>query len=282
MVDLGAKILQLRKERNITQKELGEAVGVSIQAVSKWERGGTPDVDMIPRIAHHLGVSISELFGEYDANAASLKDAVLEYVCVDDEKRRIEAAEEIIWTVFKAVSGYHSIKNQECPYSPSPAYGPNNNCTRCQMDYNGLLANASVCQDMRYYFFMPRPSHGFSTVLLSSDEYAAAFKTLGDKDLLDILLFASQKGNVPFSVKHIAANTHIAEKVVEAKLNTLVGLRQLTTMAVALDDGMASLYKFNQDNTLLVPMLLMMREFLYPVKDWYISVHARTKPMLED
>ena len=46
---IGKNISSLRKERGFKQEELARAVGVSTQAVSKWENGGVPDVDLLDR-----------------------------------------------------------------------------------------------------------------------------------------------------------------------------------------------------------------------------------------
>ena len=60
---VGAMIAELRKEKGATQEELASKVGVSSQAVSKWENGGMPDAELLPRIADFFGVSIDRLFG---------------------------------------------------------------------------------------------------------------------------------------------------------------------------------------------------------------------------
>jgi len=60
---LGEKIRTLRKEKNISQEVLAQYLGVSFQAVSKWENGDNlPDVTMIPAIASFFDVSTDELF----------------------------------------------------------------------------------------------------------------------------------------------------------------------------------------------------------------------------
>ena len=65
-LDLGQKIRELRRRDGRTQENLAEALGVTSQAVSRWEaNGGYPDMEMIPSIANYFGVSIDELFG-YD------------------------------------------------------------------------------------------------------------------------------------------------------------------------------------------------------------------------
>lgn len=53
---------QFRIESGMTQKELGEAVGVNRTVITHWENGDTsPRVEHLPRIADALGVSIDEL-----------------------------------------------------------------------------------------------------------------------------------------------------------------------------------------------------------------------------
>lgn len=62
-MNIGNKIKELRKERGITQEELANNIGVSFQAVSKWENGITlPDITLMPTLASYFGVSMDELF----------------------------------------------------------------------------------------------------------------------------------------------------------------------------------------------------------------------------
>ena len=60
---IGDKIKFLRKAKGISQEALAQVLGVTFQAVSKWETNVTaPDVGLIPAIASFFGVSIDELF----------------------------------------------------------------------------------------------------------------------------------------------------------------------------------------------------------------------------
>ncbi len=62
-LSLGLKIKQLRKERKLTQEMLAGALGVTPQAVSKWEMNLTyPDITLIPVIANYFEVSLDTLF----------------------------------------------------------------------------------------------------------------------------------------------------------------------------------------------------------------------------
>ena len=61
-MNIGNKILELRKKRNITQEELAEKVGVSRQTISKWELGETsPDLNQAKELSKIFNVSLDEM-----------------------------------------------------------------------------------------------------------------------------------------------------------------------------------------------------------------------------
>ena len=73
-LNLGTKIRELRRRDGRTQDNLAEALGVTAQAVSRWESGGSyPDMEMIPAIANYFHVSIDELFGYHDEREEKIK-----------------------------------------------------------------------------------------------------------------------------------------------------------------------------------------------------------------
>ena len=67
---IGKFIAELRKEKGITQKELGDKLFVTDKAVSKWERGVSfPDITILEKLAKELDVDISEILcGEKGKN----------------------------------------------------------------------------------------------------------------------------------------------------------------------------------------------------------------------
>ncbi len=72
-VTLSETIKRLRREKNLTQEDLADALGVSAQAVSKWETDvSCPDIALLPRLAVTLGVSMDTLFG-MDEKSRELK-----------------------------------------------------------------------------------------------------------------------------------------------------------------------------------------------------------------
>lgn len=77
---LGEKIKSLRKRDGRTQDDLAQALGVTCQAVSRWESGnGYPDMEIIPAVANYFGISIDELFG-YRGDRERKIDAIIEQI----------------------------------------------------------------------------------------------------------------------------------------------------------------------------------------------------------
>ncbi len=79
---LGKRIAALRHEKELKQDELAEKLGVSPQAVSKWENDQTcPDISLLPLLAKTLGVSVDELLsGKQESTPA------VQIVPVDERK----------------------------------------------------------------------------------------------------------------------------------------------------------------------------------------------------
>ena len=85
-LDLGNNIRHLRRRDKRTQEALAEALGVTSQAVSRWESGGSyPDMNLIPSIANYFGVSIDELFGYTNERTKRIDELVTQ---IYDMKRQ--------------------------------------------------------------------------------------------------------------------------------------------------------------------------------------------------
>ncbi len=67
---IGKKLYELRKQSGFTQDYVAEKLGVSAQAVSKWENDiACPDIMTLPNIANLYGISIDELFKNDDVQS---------------------------------------------------------------------------------------------------------------------------------------------------------------------------------------------------------------------
>lgn len=84
--NLGSVIKRLRGEQGVTQEALAEYLGISYQAVSKWETGTTlPDITLLPKLAVFFGVRIDELFSVGHEDELERIDTMLQRETMTDQ-----------------------------------------------------------------------------------------------------------------------------------------------------------------------------------------------------
>lgn len=85
---IGNRIMYCRKKLNITQDALAQKLGVTNQAVSKWELDqACPDIQLLPALADVFGIAIDELFGRAPQKAEAATGRILPWE--DDGTLRI-------------------------------------------------------------------------------------------------------------------------------------------------------------------------------------------------
>ncbi len=124
---LGKRIAYLRKDKEFKQDELAEKLGVSPQAVSKWENDQTcPDITLLPELAKILGVTVDELLSGKsepavkmvpEAERKDIKDMMLRVVMdsAQGDKMRVNLPLALVQLAVDAgmsipeISGYESL-----------------------------------------------------------------------------------------------------------------------------------------------------------------------------
>ncbi len=86
---IGKTIRRLRRERDLTQEEMAAHLGLSFQAVSKWERGdGYPDITMLPALANYFGISVDELLGTSELEKRKRYDKINQTWAKNNQEKR--------------------------------------------------------------------------------------------------------------------------------------------------------------------------------------------------
>jgi transcriptional regulator with XRE-family HTH domain len=208
---IGNKIAELRKLKGAKQEELAAAVGVSPQAVSKWETVGNPDVELLPAIADFFGVSVDELFGRAAA-PGNYTYAVMREIESRPREERLNAVFEIcVWM--------HSILELSAVMTPevlalaktmTDSFLPLVDMMKSvqpaltQQTYSRTedsrgtirVAHPAPSPDtarLGYFFLMPTPEGGFSGTFAKIGEYLKLFAALGDENTLRALFLLDSR-----------------------------------------------------------------------------------------
>ena len=274
---IGNKIRELRMSRNLTQAELGKLVGVSMQAVSKWERGGTPEIEVLLSVAELFGVTMDELFGRSIESSCKMEDILYSTMMKTSDTCKFDLASNYIWAIFKGLSGIPCTQDTEFGSGQESEIDG----TRCRISSNEGIAYALASLNARYIAFMPEPQEGFNSIMASVEEYAALFHLLSDKDALKILLFICTRPQFLFSKKMASQETGIPEEKISHILSVFKEKGWVTEELADMDDGSVTLYRpFYKES--FVFFLLFAREMMVNPRFWFLSSYTkRTKPLLK-
>ncbi|MDE7238540.1 MAG: helix-turn-helix transcriptional regulator [Lachnospiraceae bacterium] len=181
--NFSANLRRLRKQKGLTQEQLADAVGVSAQAVSKWEQNGFPDTPLLSAIADSLDVSIDALFGREQEGVPDIFDQVLQYLLSFPEENRIHQAFDLCWVMCEMVFGptYHQ------PLEKYHIDASDERYAQTILETGFLQARLNHTQ--QYFFLMPEPENGYDELLSYSERYVQFFSILASPDTLSALYF---------------------------------------------------------------------------------------------
>lgn len=268
---LNENIARLRREAGMTQEELGQKVMVSTQAVSRWERGGTPDVSMLPKIAQVFGVSIDELFGIRHTEDIPVEDALLREIERTAENERFERAWQLCWQIMKGVTAYcngsssdtyfrfmNGAENAERKGADDPERVP----AILYVTHDTGLMTASLVKDFHYLLLMPEPEDGFAAVMKRPEAYRDFFAFLAKPKRIEMLaLLYMQEPTRYFTASLASQQLGISDELAEEILQEFYSRRLVQDLLAKAPEGTIHLYR-KLDDTAAIPFLYFAAEVM--------------------
>lgn len=273
---IGGIINMLRKEKGITQEELGKAVGVSTQAVSKWECGGVPDTELLPVIADYFNVSIDKLFGRNIGDYDDIDSITAKYISSIEEKQRMHKTFEHCWALERSLGGTSELEE----YSSLSAIRSKENRyvhSRILSDFGFTL----MCLNEKspYFLLMPEPVEGWGKALVEDIDYLSLFQLLADKDVFSTLLLLYKRENKAFTSKLLNKNLDVTIERADEILRTLESYSLIATSEVELDDEVMKMYNF-KPNPAFIALLAFSKEIIVNPNSFYWYHGGREFPYL--
>lgn len=219
-----AQLQKLRKERGTTQEQLANHLGVSPQAVSKWENGSYPDGDLLPKIADFFEVSIDYLYGREERDLSVHQQIIneLQSIPIPEDnvhEKYFEKALEFIWAM--QIAGWRDSKWYYPRHRPDKSEGRTASCITDKMGFTHMRMNT----DLEYYFLAKTPPQGFAERLGNAESFAPLFEFLGDIINLKVTLYMLSLDNCEVvKASTVAKRLNIPTERAEKALNFLINL----------------------------------------------------------
>lgn len=275
---IGQQIRKYRMAKGITQEQLGELVGVTTQAVSKWERGGTPDAELLPALSRVLSVSIDTLFGLGEENLAL---AVARRVNTMPDEEAYPFAFNICWAIMHGLM--HDVV---MPENLTNDYIDRMTNDENKMEYlSKIMRDEGICiartsRGLNSFFLLREPKEGLRNFFVDIDAVRNVFELFGDKNILDIIFYMYTRLNTPIASSLISKNTGLSVQMVDDCMERLSKANLVNKSVIETADGEMYSYMFTNENV-VIPLLLYADEITKD-KTWeYMWSFSRTKPLLK-
>lgn len=273
---LGANIKKFRNIKGLTQEELGKLIGVTTQAVSKWERGGMPDAGILPSISSVLDVSIDSLFG--NNQCSNLETMIIDELSKLDEKSRFDRAFLLCWAIEMGLTGDNLLKYKFTADMVTDLNDTYNRGYFSKLLLENGLVSTSLSPGYRYFFLMPEPKEGYAKCLNDINILSDIFSLLSDKRVLSIIFYMYQRKNTAVSSSLISSKTGISEDNIIMLMKKLCYHNLADCNEIETENGIIYSYTYKQECSLL-PLLYYAKELSIGEKIDFVALFNRDKPL---
>lgn len=259
---LSERIAALRKERGLTQEQLGKMAGVSSQAVGKWEKGGAPDVELLPVLSRQLGVTMDALFGLEGGEQVDVEDAVGRWLRGFPNKERIGQFCRLVWASVKYFLP-DGLSLPEIGYLETcqPDLGDDDRLMLSQCwGGDGILLDIHA-EDLSFVTLWPKPEKGYAQWFAPKSEYRRLFALLARPGCLELLEYLHSRKLSYFSPIVAAKHLKMPRETAEELLDALAERSILRSVNLEVEDGEVKAYRVAEPLK-LVPFLYLTRCFM--------------------
>ncbi len=274
---IGKQIAAMRKERGIRQEELAGFVGVSTQAVSKWENGGVPDTELIPKIADFFSVSIDMLFGRELTDYGDVQAALMRSISEAPQDERIGMIFDCCWAMERAACG--ETRQAETSLDECRKAIASDQAYSSVIENNGFT-RMGIANQRQYFLVVPEPKD-VGTAYLDGVDYTGFFRDIGDKTVFDACVFLNgRESGKAFTPVLLVKNLGIDAKRAQEVLNTLAKYHLIRESQIEMDDEVQTIYYFVPTPS-FVALLVFAHEIIdVPHRYMYYTIN-RNKPYLK-
>lgn len=285
-VKIGDNIAYYRKQKGLTQEELGELLNISGQAVSKWENGGVPDIYLLPEIAKIFDVSIDSLFGckkkISEITKSEMLDKLFKYSSYNkyyrkDEFQAFQFLFEAIWSIQAAYLGNEKLYD----YNEVLEKYKSNPQITSQIITDEGTTYLSLVKDFPFFCAVADSSE-ISNRILNEESFCEFFSFSAKECGLKAIIFTQKTFNEKqYTDKAISENIGITEKEFAEICPFLIKYGFLHEDVLLLDDNKIKIYR-KGNNPEIRPLLMMAYQFIHARECYFNFMSYRTEAYLKE
>ena len=275
--NIGINIAKMRKAKGATQEDLARAVGVSAQAVSKWENGGVPDAELFPSIADFFDVTIDALYGR-EVTADNVEKALMDKIASAPEEDRFKIVFELLWKIEISMYGRRSedVLNETTDKIRQDC-GPDEP-TYSSIQRNEGFTHMGIGRN-DFFFFMPE-QEGRTERLVEGVDFVSFFHDMAQEDVFDTFIMLYKRPSEKFFTMQLLVKNL---GVTEARASEIIGIMKqyghIWTQTVELDDQEIIMYRF-EPHPYFIGLLIFARDMIQKPNRHYYYSGGRNKPYL--
>lgn len=278
MSAIGEQIKKYRTEKGITQEKLGQLIGVTTQAVSRWERGGVPDAEILPHLSDVLGVSIDALFGREEQ---SFELTLARQLCQMSREDAYRYAFNICWAIEIGLIGDISVIDDIMGrfVDKSVTSMDKKKDYFAKIVHDNGIANSRISPGFQHFFLMVEHYGSLKEHLADPEALRHVFEIFADKKLLRIIFYIYSRPNTPIAASLIAKSTGLSSEEVDNCMKILCSNNLAIHKVVATIEGEMNAYIIRPESY-AVPLLCFADEIAGNYSHPFWGNFDRSKPLI--
>lgn len=276
---IGKQIALLRKEKGIKQEELANYVGVSTQAVSKWENGGVPDTELLPKIADFFSVSVDFLFDRSITDYRDLQSALIEKVNHTPHDQRIKQVFNYCWDMERA------LMDDSCYIEKNSIEDYEKEIAENEQHYSSIITDQGftrmgIANRSQYFLIVSEPKDT-DAAYFNGVDYSAFFKDFSDPDLFNACVFLNKRdSSKAFTPRLLVGKMGISLEKSNDIIKVLSKYHLMSSSQIEMDDEIQTVYYFNPSPS-FIALLIFAREVIHKPSIFAYYCGNRKKPYLQ-
>lgn len=283
---IGRQIASMRKEKGIKQEDLANYVGVSTQAVSKWENGGVPDTELLPKIADFFAVSIDSLFGRNITDYSGLRSALMKSICDTPRDERFKLVFNYCWDMERSLMPHsdsiikyskYSIEDYEKEYELEIGADAQHYSSIMQ---NDGFTRMGIANRSQYFLIVPDPK-STDNAYFNGIDYPLFFKDFSDLDFWNACVYLNKRDHKKaFTSALLIKKLGISDEKAEEVLSKLKKYKMVYSTQIEMDDEIQTVYHFSPTPS-FIALLIFAREIIEKPEIFSYYCGNREIPYLE-